>query len=239
MNSVIRATTAFCASSIGKKLIVAVTGAALLIFLAGHLAGNLLIYRGPEEINSYAYELRHVLHGALLWVARIGLVACFGLHIGFTIALVRENRGARAGGRYVREKPIQVSMAARTMILSGLVVASFVVYHLMHFTLQVTDKSYKGLHYTLEDGKEVHDVYSMVISGFGNPLISGFYILSMAILSAHLSHGFASVFQTFGFRTPRTAGLVKGLGLAYAAIIFFGNISIPISVLTGFLGPLS
>ncbi len=226
-----RAISAFCGSSIGRKFLVAITGLGLLLFLAGHLAGNLLIYVGPEAINTYAYQLKHALHGGLLWGARIGLIVFFVVHIVFTIKLTQENRAAR-GERYEHPKTVQASKASTTMILSGLVVLSFVIYHLLHFTVQVTGVEAK----LLPDGQ--HDVYSMVVAGFSNPLVSGFYILSMALLCAHLTHGFSSVFQTLGVRTEKTKKLLKTVGTAYALVIFFGNISIPISVLTNIVKPI-
>lgn len=229
--SFFRVIAAFCGSSIGRKILVAVTGLGLLLFLAGHLVGNLLIYLGPDAINSYAYELKHALHGGLLWGARIGLLVFFVVHIVFTIKLTQENRSARQD-RYEHGATVQASTASRSMILSGLVVLSFLIYHLLHFTIQATGVEAAPL----PNGQ--HDVYSMVVAGFSNPLVSGFYILSMALLCAHLSHGFSSVFQTLGLSTQRTKAIFKTVGIAYALVIFVGNISIPISVLTGFVKPI-
>jgi len=222
-------------SSVGKKLLVAVTGLALLLFLAGHLAGNLLIYRGPEELNAYAHELHTALHGSLVWIARAGLLVAFVIHILATISLVRDNRAARPQA-YKRPATVQASLASRTMIMSGLVILAFVVYHLLHFTVHVADPSYDKLTYVLH-GQEVPDVYSKVVKGFSSLPVSGFYILAIALLCSHLSHGFASVFQTLGVRSARTASLLKYVGGAYALIIFLGNISIPLSVLGGLIKP--
>jgi succinate dehydrogenase / fumarate reductase cytochrome b subunit len=218
-------------SSVGKKLLVALTGLALLVFLAGHLAGNLLIYRGPEQLNAYAHELQTALHGSLVWIARIGLLTCFVVHIALTISLAKENRAARPQA-YKKKSTIQASLASRTMVMSGLIILSFVIYHLLHLTLHVTDPSYNQMLTTLH-GETVPDVYKKVVTGFSSVPISAFYILSMALLCSHLSHGFASAFQTLGLRSARTAALLKFAGGAYALVIFLGNISIPISVLTG------
>ncbi len=237
MKSLVQVVISFVGSSVGKKLLVALTGLALLAFLAVHLAGNLLIYRGPGELNAYAHELKTLLHGSAVWIARAGLLAMFVVHVGLTISLVKENRAARPV-TYRKSATIQASLASRTMILSGLVILAFAIYHLLHFTVQVTDPTYKAMTYTLH-GQQVHDVYSMVVKGFSSVPVSAFYILSMALLCAHLSHGFASVFQTLGLRSKQTATLLKGLGLAYAIIIFLGNISIPISVLTGVIKPIA
>ncbi len=233
--SFLNAISAFCASSIGKKILVAVTGLILLLFLAGHLAGNLLIYAGQDAINDYAEMLKTLLHGSFIWIFRAGMLATFAVHVWFTIALTMENRKARP--RYAHARTIQATLMSRTMILSGLVLLSFVIYHLLHFTVQVAPIEYRELTQATEDGHR-HDVYSMVVKGFSNPLISGFYILSMALLCAHLSHGFASVFQTFGLRSESTRNLFRNIGIAYALVIFFGNISIPISVMAGVVKPI-
>ncbi len=228
--SLFRVIATFCGSSIGRKILVAATGLGLLLFLAGHLAGNLLIYAGPEAINTYAYELKHALHGSLVWIVRAGLLTMLVIHVVFTIKLTQENKAAR-GHRYAHGKTVQASQASRTMILSGLVLLAFVIYHLLHFTVQTTGVEAKPL----PDGR--HDVYSMMVAGFSNVWVSGFYILAMALLCAHLSHGFASVFQTLGLRTEKTKRLLKTLGVAYALVIFFGNISIPISVMANIVKP--
>jgi succinate dehydrogenase / fumarate reductase cytochrome b subunit len=223
-------------SSVGKKLLVAVTGLALLLFLAGHLAGNLLIYRGPEELNAYAHELHTALHGSLVWIARAGLLIALVVHVALTISLARDNRKARPKA-YAKPSTVQASPASRSMILSGLVILSFVVYHLLHFTVHVVEPGYDKLQYDLH-GHTVPDVYHKVVAGFSSLPVSGFYILSMALLCTHLSHGFASVFQTLGLRSARTASLLKILGGAYALVIFVGNVSIPISVLAGVIKPI-
>lgn len=219
----------FYESSVGKKLMIALSGAALLLFLAGHLVGNLLIYLGPDAINSYAEFLHHSLHGAGVWIARLGLLGAITLHVVATIHLVQQNRAARES-RYQFETTVQASKASRTMIISGIIILSFIVFHLLHFTI-VPDIGNE----TTSAGTTRPDVYTMVIQGFSNIFISLFYIVSMAFLCFHLSHGFASVFQTLGLRTKKSAELIKWAGWGYAAFIFFGNISIPISILLGFV----
>lgn len=234
MKSLPRAIGAFAGSSIGKKILVALTGLVLLIFLAGHLAGNLLIYRDPREINAYAYELRHLLHGAFIWVFRAGILLCAVVHVYLTIVLRAENRAAR-GAPYVRKETVQATLASRSMLFSGVVILSFVVYHLLHFTVRSLNPEFQYLHYDL-DGQQVHDVYKMVIIGFQNPWVSAAYIVSIGLLSLHLSHGFASLFQTLGLRSQRTKFVLQAVGLLYAAVIFLGNVSIPVSILAK-LGP--
>jgi succinate dehydrogenase / fumarate reductase, cytochrome b subunit len=229
MKSLIQSVLAFYQSSIGKKFIVAVTGVALLLFLAGHLLGNLLIFRGPEAINSYAKWLHSL--GGLLWVARIGLLVCVVLHVVATIQLVRANRAARPV-EYGCQKTRRASKASRSMIWSGSIVLAFVIYHLMHFTLGVRNGFHdptNARYFT--DG--VHNVYNMVVDGFNWVPAALFYIFAMALLCLHLSHGFSSAFQTLGLTTPRTRTAIDLGGKAYAVALFLGNISIPISVLMG------
>jgi succinate dehydrogenase / fumarate reductase cytochrome b subunit len=231
MKSLAQVACSSLGSSVGKKLLVALTGLALLLFLAGHLAGNLLIYRGPEELNAYAHELQTALHGSLVWIARAVLLTCLVIHVALTISLAKESRAARPQA-YKKPATIQASIASRTMVMSGLVILCFVIYHLLHLTLNVADPSYQAMTTTLH-GETVPDVYKRVVTGFSSLPISAFYIFSMALLCSHLSHGFASVFQTLGLRSARTATVLKLAGGAYALVIFLGNISIPLSVLTG------
>jgi len=216
----------FYGSSVGKKLLVALSGAALLLFLLGHLVGNLLIYMGRDALNSYAEFLHHSLHGAGVWIARFGLLGAFVVHIVATIHLVQQNKAAREQ-RYQFETTAKASKASRTMIISGVIILSFVIFHLLHFTILPNDLV------EATNGGVRPDVYGMVVQGFSNIFISLFYIVSMAFLCFHLSHGFASVFQTLGLRTKKSADLIQWAGWGYAAFIFFGNISIPIAVLFG------
>ncbi len=219
----------FYGSSVGKKLLVALSGAALLLFLLGHLVGNLLIYMGREVLNSYAEFLHHSLHGAGVWFARLGLLGAFVVHIVATIHLVQQNKAAREQ-RYQFESTAKASKASRTMIISGVIILSFVIFHLLHFTILPNDL----VDSTTSDHLRP-DVYGMVVQGFSNIFLSLFYIVSIAFLSFHLSHGFASVFQTLGLRSKKSTDLIQWAGWGYAGFIFFGNISIPIAILLGFV----
>ncbi len=205
----------------------AVTGLILLGFVVGHMLGNLQIFIGQDQLNEYAATL----HGmpALLWAARLGLLLVVGLHIWAAVVLTFENRRARPGG-YRKEATIQTTYSARTMRYSGFIVLAFIIYHLLHFTAQVTHPEYTKL----VDDEGRHDVYTMVITGFSSPLISGFYILSMFLLAMHLSHGIASMLQTVGLRSSGTRSMIGNVSWGFAAIIFFGNISIPLAVLFGY-----
>ncbi|MFA7232594.1 MAG: succinate dehydrogenase cytochrome b subunit [Terrimicrobiaceae bacterium] len=216
-------------SSIGKKTIVALTGIGLVLFVTGHMLGNFTLYLGPDWINSYAKHLQDL--GPLLWVIRIGLLGIVGLHILFTMLLWKENQAARPK-KYIASDPVQTTVFARTMRLSGLCVLAFIVFHLAHFTLCIVDPAFKGWHATL-DGHEVHDVYRMVVAGFSNVPVSLIYIGGLFLLMMHLSHGIGSLFQTLGLTNRKTRPLIEIATRAFAWLLFLGYISIPISVLTG------
>ena len=223
----------FYASSIGKKLLVGLTGVGLLLFVFGHLVGNLLIFLGRDAINSYAEFLKHgLLHGAGIWIARLGLVATVGIHIVATIHLSRQNREARQE-RYAFESTSKASAASRTMIVTGLIVLSFIIFHLLQFTILPgpDDQGY----YDLTSDHLRPDVYSMVVRGFQNWFVSIFYMISIGFLCLHMSHGFSSVFQTLGLRTDKSWPIVVSAGYAFSAVIFVGNSLIPLSILFGFI----
>lgn len=210
-------------SSIGRKLIVALTGLLLVLFLAGHLAGNLLVFAGREAFNDYAEFLHGALHGAGVWIARIGLLGALVLHVAATVSLTAENKAARTA--YAHEATIQASKSSRIMIWSGITILVFVVYHLMHFTLRLGN-SYGG--YRDELGR--HDAWKMVIDGFSVWYVSAFYILAMTLLCSHLSHGVQAMFQTLGLRSKKSAPLVTVVSKGYAIGIWIGFVSIPVAI---------
>jgi succinate dehydrogenase / fumarate reductase cytochrome b subunit len=221
----------FWRSSIGKKWLVALTGLALLGFVAGHLVGNLQMFGGAAKINAYA-EFLHA-NEKPLWVARIGIIAAFVLHIAATITLVLQNKAARPQA-YQLGRHVQARLSTRTMAYSGLTVLSFVVFHLLHYTFRVTDPRFKVV---AEGGllETTHDVYRMVLLGFQNPLVSAFYLLSVGLLSLHLSHGISSAVQTFGLESKRSAQRIRQTGRLLSGAIFVGYASIPTAVLLGYL----
>ncbi len=225
MNPLLR----FCSSSIGRKWIVALTGLALFGFVVGHLIGNLQMFLGsPEPINRYGAFLQGL--GELLWAIRLGLLVMLVLHVVFTIKLRLENRAARPAG-YAVTQHRAVTPAARWMMLSGLMVLCFIVYHLLHFTVQTIDPSYL----TLRDEMGRHDVYRMVIKGFSNPYASGFYLVGVGLLAMHLNHGIASLFQTLGLNSGKLRPLWEKGGPAFSWLLFIGYASIPVAVLAGLL----
>lgn len=211
-------------SSVGAKMLVAVTGLMLTGFVLAHLSGNLLVFAGAEKFNAYAAGL-HAL-GALLWVARGGLLAAFLLHLFLAVKLTRENRAARPIA-YAHEATIQATWASRHMIHTGLLMFAFILFHLAHYTFRVTDPSFADL--------PQGDVYAMVVAGFSSPAVSGFYILAMLALSLHLCHGVSSVFQTLGLYHGNLNPITEKLGPVIATIVFIGFSSIPLAVLAGFI----
>ena len=218
----------FARSSIGKKWIVGISGGLLILFVLAHLAGNLTIYVGPfgEGINVYA----QALHSSplLLWSARGGLLIVFLVHIITTLSLVLENRRAKPK-RYAVKARVQSTIYVRTMALSGLVVLSFLIFHVLQFAAGMSPHSH------LYDLEGRHDVAAMIILSFHNPLVSGFYLLSLVLLGMHLSHGISSVFQTFGLNGRKSAGLIKNGALVVAWTLMAGFASIPVASLTGYL----
>ena len=212
-------------SSLGKKYIMAITGLLLFLFVIVHMLGNLQVYIGRDAMNAYAELLKS--KPALLWTARAGLFIIAVLHIISALQLAADNRAARPQG-YAEGKPI-ATLASRTILLSGLIILAFIVYHLMHFTLGVSNPDFLELH----DSLGRHDVYRMVVDGFRNPWVSTFYIISMGLLCLHLSHGVSSLFQSLGIRRRPTLAAFNRFAQISAIIIFIGNVSIPISILAG------
>jgi len=219
---------AFCQSSIGKKWIVAVTGLVLILFVIGHMLGNLQIFLGPETLNAYGAKLQGL--GDLLWLIRGFLIVVIVAHIVTTVRLAIQSAAARPQ-KYAVKKNVAASAGAKTMLLSGLVLISFIVYHLLHFTAQTIHPEWKTWH----DAAGQHDIYRMMIAGFQNPLVSGFYILSVFLLSLHLSHGIQSFLQTLGGRTRGFAPAISRGGRILAWAIFAGYAAIPVAVLLGVL----
>src|SRR5215813_5003173 len=219
-------------SSLGKKYIMAVTGFVMFLFVIGHLAGNLQIFLGSEAINRYGHFLQS--NPELIWPARIILLLMVVLHIWSAVQLSAENKAARpiAYGEY---KPVGSSYASRTMLMSGIIIFVFIVYHLLHFTVQAqsinfTDQNFAGF----RDQSERHDIYKMMIVGFSNAWVSGFYVLGMALLCLHLSHGTSSMFQSIGWKSPVYGPFLDKASRWLAVAVFLGYTSIPVAILLGY-----
>ena len=210
-------------SSIGKKVVMGVSGFVLFGFVVAHMLGNLQVYLGREALNAYAEGLRKV--PALLWLARGILLAALLLHLWAAYSLTMTNRRARRVG-YRETIPQASTYASRTMRWSGVTILLFVVYHLLHFTFGA-----RAIHPRFQSG----DVYHNFVTGFQNPLVSLFYILAMLALGFHLYHGVWSMMQTLGLSHPRYDHLRKGFATMVTTVVVAANISFPVSVMLGIL----
>ncbi len=212
-------------------MIVAVTGVILILFVIGHLLGNLQIFLGPEWINAYSQHLRDL--GPLLWLIRVFLLTTVILHIYFTILLAIENRRAHPEP-YIDRHYVKASWASRHMVVSGLVVLAFIIFHLLHFTGRKFNPQFPLLKL---DPLNRYDVYSMMVYGFQNVYVSSFYIVGLFLLTLHLTHGSSSFFQSLGLNNQRLTPRLAIGGRILAWLLFIGYTSIPIAVLLGFIKP--
>ncbi|HEV2522523.1 MAG TPA: succinate dehydrogenase cytochrome b subunit [Candidatus Acidoferrales bacterium] len=218
-------------SVIGKKVVMAVTGAVLILFVIGHMAGNLKIFSGPEEINAYSRFLREVGwpefgYGELLWAVRAVLLLSVVLHITAATQLTILNRQARPVG-YGEKKNVETTWSAVTMRWGGVLLAVFIVFHLFHFT---------GGMVGFQPGQFEHlMVYQNVVAGFQVWPIALFYIVAMGALCLHLDHGIWSALQTLGWVNQGNTKNLRIVSRIVALIIFAGFISVPISVITGWV----
>ena len=213
-------------SSVGKKVVMALTGVVLVLFVLGHMAGNLKAFQGPEAFNHYAEGLREFGEPFLprtgaLWIARLGLLGAVGLHILAAVQLTRTSHAARSVD-YGKEESLVFSYASRTMRWGGVVILAFVVYHLLHFTTGTA-------HHDFIPG----DAYHNLVAGFQNPWIALSYIVAVGALALHLYHGIWSTFQTLGLNHPKYNPYRRPLAGVLAAVIFLGFITVPVAVMAG------
>lgn len=211
----------FFGSSIGRKVVMAVTGIALFGFVVVHMLGNLQVYLGSEALNGYALKLREL--GPLLWMLRIGLLLAVLLHIWAAWSLTRMNRAARPAG-YREKEHRESTYASRTMRFSGVFLFLFIVYHLMHMT-------WGNAHPDFIHG----DVYHNFVVGFRQALVTLVYVVAMLALGLHMYHGVWSLMQTLGLSHPRYNHLRHAFATLITAVVVIGNISMPLAVLAGWL----
>lgn len=223
MNDIITTACKFVTSSIGRKILVALTGACLLLFLVGHLAGNMTIYGGdganpadPSWINAYATGL-HAMPAWLLWAIRLGLLVVLLIHVVLTLVLKYENYNART--HYRKEGTLKATLSSRTMVITGLMVFCFLVFHLWQLT-------FNG---------DPANCYDHIIAAFTNPWCSLFYIVAICCLFMHVRHGVQSVLQTLGLSTRKVRPLYNIIAVLFGIIVCGGFITIPVAVLTGYL----
>ncbi|MBX7158423.1 MAG: succinate dehydrogenase cytochrome b subunit [Verrucomicrobiae bacterium] len=218
-------------SSLGKKYIMAITGFILYTFVVFHMLGNLQTFLGQETVNRYAHFLKSLPE--ILWPARLTLLAVTIIHIIVAIQLTIENRRARGNLAYSEKKSLGATLASRTMAVSGLIVFAFIVYHLLHFTVGITNPSL----YALKDSLGQHDVYNMLVYSFQIPYISIFYIVGVGLLCLHLSHGIESMFHSMGIIKNSYHLPLRWFARIFAFLIFIGMSCIPIAVLMGIIQP--
>ncbi|MEZ4744143.1 MAG: succinate dehydrogenase cytochrome b subunit [Bdellovibrionota bacterium] len=211
-------------SSVGSKVLMSISGLAMVGFLFGHLAGNLLMFGGPEAINTYAESLHSM--PLVVWATRLILLVMIVVHIKTAKRLTVINRQAKPQ-KYAVQHAIKTTLPAKTMFPTGLFLFVYIAYHLAHYTFKITNPEFDKLDH--------HDVYSMVLLGFQNSWISLFYIVAMLCLGMHLVHGFRSAFQTLGVNHPKYQKIVTLSGPIVAVVVAGGFISIPISIMAGLI----
>jgi succinate dehydrogenase / fumarate reductase cytochrome b subunit len=211
----------FYRTTVGKKVVMALTGIVLFGFVLGHMAGNLQYFLGRDVLNAYAEKLHH--NAGLLWAVRLSLLTAVALHIVSAFQLWTLQRAARPVA-YVKKDNVGSTIASRTMYFGGATIAFFVVYHILHLTTGTVHPDFdRNL-----------DAYSNVVIGFQRWPVSLFYILAVGMLGLHIYHGVWSLFQTLGFSHPRYTPKLKLAAKFFAVIIVLGFISVPIAVLAGY-----
>ncbi len=241
----------FFKSTIGRKIFMALTGLVLVLFVMGHMLGNLQVFLGSDAINAYAYKLHHLMPAAMLWTIRLFLLTSVIIHILCAISLALDNKKARPSG-YKMKEHIQASYSARTMRISGFILFAFIVFHIAHFTVRkVPGMQYnesgvvnptevplvKNGEFVTHEGDIVmtFNVYDMMIDGFQVWWVSVFYVVATGLLCLHLTHGVSSMFQTLGLRNKLWRPRLDKVALVYGWIVFLGFAVIPVATLAGIL----
>ncbi len=217
----------FLLSPIGGKIVMALSGAMIILFLMGHVLGNLLIFSSQNSLNTYAYWLQN---SPMLWVFRLTMLLLLMLHSLLAIRLFFQNKSARPV-QYAVDSDLQLTLSAKTMIVSGLVIFVFIVFHIIHLTLGWLPST----SFEVPVGEKMIDVYSNVIRGFQQPGITLFYIFSLLVIGLHLHHAFKSLFQTLGFHHQNFHQALDLLAPVVIILLTLAFISIPVAVWFGFL----
>ncbi len=220
----------FPTSTVDRKILMALTGQFMILYVIAHVLGVSTIYYGG--INAYAEELRRMPYLFVLWTSRVLLLAAFALHAAFGILIKLENHRARPGS-YALTDYRKAGFAGRNMVWTGAVIGSFLVYHLLHFSFQITNPSLSAVRRPDALGRP--DVFMMVVGSFQDIGISAAYIAGMAALGLHLFHGIQSSFQTWGLNNDRTLPLFVRGGALAAVILFLGYFAIPVVIVMGIL----
>ena len=220
----------FLLSTIGLKIVMALSGLMLVGFVLAHMLGNLQIFLGPDAINSYGAAMQS--NQAILWVARTGLLGAVLAHIFSAVKLTLSSKAARPVATK-RHSWFDQRYAVRTMRYGGFILLLFIVYHLLHFTLGSAHPDF--VHCGDKGGKFACDVYHNVVSGFSVWPVSAFYILAQLCLGLHLTHGIWSMTRTLGQGNPRWDTMARAVSVLVGAGVTLGNCSIPVAVLAGIL----
>lgn len=213
--------------SIGRKAVMAITGLFMVLFVIGHLLGNLTIFAGPNGINAYAAKLHEL--GPVVWGTRIVMLVSVVLHAVLGIQMTTENSAAKPT-KYAVDTKLRATFASRTMIWTGVILAAFIVYHLLQFTFRVTPNLVLGT-----DAQGRFDVFTMVVASLKGAAVAAIYVVGMVALFLHLSHGIQSTFQTLGLNTGKTLPKFTLLGKVASAAFLVGFASIPVLIFVGFL----
>jgi len=243
--------SSFITSTIGRKALMALSGLVLVLFVMGHMLGNLQIFLGADVINAYAYKLHHVMPVEALWFIRIFLLATIAVHIWAAVTLTIDNRKARPE-RYADDKQVQATYSSRTMRMSGIILFAFILFHIAHFTV----RSVPGMAYeesgvieptevplvkygevVMSEGQPVmtFNVNDMMVAGFQVWWVSLFYIVATGLLCMHLMHGVSSMFQSLGLRNKLWRKRLSKVALVYGWVVFLGFAVIPVATLAGIL----
>jgi succinate dehydrogenase cytochrome b subunit len=213
-------------TSLGSKVLVALSGLALAGFVVFHMLGNLQVFQGPDALNSYAAFLREM--PIALWTVRLALLTIVAVHIGLSVRLAIHNRRARPVG-YVSHRYRRASVSSRTMALTGSLLVLFIVFHLLHLTAGVVDPSV----HNRVDFRGQRDVFGNVVHAFQNPVLVLIYLVGQVVLGLHLSHALSSSLQTLGMEHPMLDRLVRGVGPLVAMLVVVGNTAIVLAIAFG------
>jgi len=213
--------------SIGRKVVMAITGLLMVLFVVGHLLGNLSIFAGADGINTYAAKLHSL--PVVVWATRVVMLAAVAFHLVLSIQITLENRAANPT-RYAVDRRLRVTFASKNMIWTGLLLGAFIVGHLFHFTV----RSFPGM-VLVQDSLGRFDVFAMVADGFGKVATAVVYVVAMLMLYFHLSHGIQSTFQSLGLNNPKTMPGFVRFGSVLSVIFLLGYGAIPVAILFGLI----
>jgi succinate dehydrogenase / fumarate reductase cytochrome b subunit len=222
-----RAPMRLFSDSIGRKAVMAVTGLLMILFVVMHLLGNLSIFAGPDGINAYAEKLHSL--GPAVWVFRVVMLTAVVLHVVLSIQITLENAAAKPE-KYAVQKSLRATFASKNMIWTGVIIAAFIGYHLLQFTIRKTAGLELG-----EDASGRFDVFTMVVGALKSPAMAAVYVVAMIGLFLHLTHGIQSTFQTLGLSNAKLLPAYGRFGKGLSALFLIGYGAIPVFIVIGLL----